>query len=114
MVILFVFFFSSRRRHTRLVSDWSSDVCSSDLAANTNVLRDVNPVIPLVAGLLIAGSVHATKATARPLVNVATLGIGAPEIGRASCRERVEILVVGDAKPETKHDREQARPITNA
>src|SRR5437016_8866413 len=30
-VVLFVFFFSSRRRHTRLVSDWSSDVCSSDL-----------------------------------------------------------------------------------
>src|SRR5262249_29635638 len=27
------FFFSSRRRHTRLVSDWSSDVCSSDLVA---------------------------------------------------------------------------------
>src|SRR5438093_75445 len=28
-----LFFFSSRRRHTRLVSDWSSDVCSSDLLA---------------------------------------------------------------------------------
>src|SRR5437016_9848204 len=28
------FFFSSRRRHTRLVSDWSSDVCSSDLSAS--------------------------------------------------------------------------------
>src|SRR5438046_8314922 len=28
---MFFFFFSSRRRHTRLVSDWSSDVCSSDL-----------------------------------------------------------------------------------
>src|SRR5690242_21959138 len=27
----FVFFFSSRRRHTRLTCDWSSDVCSSDL-----------------------------------------------------------------------------------
>ena len=26
------FFFSSRRRHTRLVRDWSSDVCSSDLS----------------------------------------------------------------------------------
>src|SRR5205814_5527993 len=25
-------FFSSRRRHTRCLSDWSSDVCSSDLA----------------------------------------------------------------------------------
>src|SRR5260221_887110 len=29
----FVFFFSSRRRHTRSLCDWSSDVCSSDLAA---------------------------------------------------------------------------------
>src|SRR5262249_59623099 len=29
------FFFSSRRRHTRLVSDWSSDVCSSDLISIT-------------------------------------------------------------------------------
>src|SRR2546426_9061482 len=29
----FFFFFSSRRRHTRLQGDWSSDVCSSDLAA---------------------------------------------------------------------------------
>src|SRR5205814_6351811 len=28
---LFFFFFSSRRRHTRCLSDWSSDVCSSDL-----------------------------------------------------------------------------------
>src|SRR6266481_6610974 len=27
-----VFFFSSRRRHTRWNCDWSSDVCSSDLA----------------------------------------------------------------------------------
>src|SRR5205814_3139178 len=27
----FYFFFSSRRRHTRCLSDWSSDVCSSDL-----------------------------------------------------------------------------------
>src|SRR5438045_9292561 len=26
-----VFFFSSRRRHTSCLSDWSSDVCSSDL-----------------------------------------------------------------------------------
>src|SRR4051812_50177566 len=30
MVFAF-FFFSSRRRHTRLTCDWSSDVCSSDL-----------------------------------------------------------------------------------
>src|SRR5436189_3500985 len=31
-IIYFVFFFfSSRRRHTRYIGDWSSDVCSSDL-----------------------------------------------------------------------------------
>src|SRR5258707_4093903 len=28
---LLIFFFSSRRRHTRYWRDWSSDVCSSDL-----------------------------------------------------------------------------------
>src|SRR5260370_11053505 len=31
--LIFFFFFSSRRRHTRFKCDWSSDVCSSDLAA---------------------------------------------------------------------------------
>src|SRR5690606_40739642 len=30
-VWVFLFFFSSRRRHTRFSRDWSSDVCSSDL-----------------------------------------------------------------------------------
>src|SRR2546422_11567289 len=30
-MIRFIFFFSSRRRHTRCSRDWSSDVCSSDL-----------------------------------------------------------------------------------
>src|SRR5437899_10091816 len=32
--IMMFFFFSSRRRHTRCLSDWSSDVCSSDLRVN--------------------------------------------------------------------------------
>src|SRR5262245_63688055 len=31
LFFFFFFFFSSRRRHTRCLSDWSSDVCSSDL-----------------------------------------------------------------------------------
>src|SRR5438477_6700570 len=33
-----VFFFSSRRRHTRLTCDWSSDVCSSDLSESAQFL----------------------------------------------------------------------------
>src|SRR5256885_3770371 len=43
----FFFFFSSRRRHTRLQGDWSSDVCSSDLASSSarssNGRRDASP-----------------------------------------------------------------------
>src|SRR6266446_1414606 len=34
------FFFSSRRRHTRLQGDWSSDVCSSDLERFDGTLED--------------------------------------------------------------------------
>src|SRR6266576_5369811 len=32
---MFFFFFSSRRRHTRSLRDWSSDVCSSDLETSS-------------------------------------------------------------------------------
>src|SRR5260221_7777418 len=32
------FFFSSRRRHTRSLCDWSSDVCSSDLAMEPHAI----------------------------------------------------------------------------
>src|SRR5437763_4376922 len=33
------FFFSSRRRHTRYIGDWSSDVCSSDLALSRSIYK---------------------------------------------------------------------------
>src|SRR5207302_7083937 len=42
-----VFFFSSRRRHTRFSRDWSSDVCSSDL-----ILSPIAIAVPL-AGLIV-------------------------------------------------------------
>src|SRR3712207_9255915 len=38
-LLFFVFFFSSRRRHTRYWRDWSSDVCSSDLWVNYDGYR---------------------------------------------------------------------------
>src|SRR5260221_5393795 len=37
----FHFFFASRRRHTRSLCDWSSDVCSSDLP-NCDALERMN------------------------------------------------------------------------
>src|SRR5205814_5264288 len=42
------FFFSSRRRHTRCLSDWSSDVCSSDLVVRK--LQIVKPGIRSAPG----------------------------------------------------------------
>src|SRR5256885_8738975 len=41
-----IFFFSSRRRHTRLQGDWSSDVCSSDLKKVRLEVLDTGPGIP--------------------------------------------------------------------
>src|SRR4051812_49949495 len=40
-LVSLLFFFSSRRRHTRLTCDWSSDVCSSDLIDTRNLIVDV-------------------------------------------------------------------------
>src|SRR5438046_7323784 len=81
-VACYCFFFSSRRRHTRLVSDWSSDVCSSDL-----VERE--------------WSVEGVVRAVLPEIHVLVLTHG--EIGRATCRERVKISVdAGSLKKKTK------------
>src|SRR2546430_14412751 len=40
-----IFFFSSRRRHTRFDCDWSSDVCSSDLSLRSRWLRGLAPAL---------------------------------------------------------------------
>ncbi len=49
-------------------------------AANTGVITDLHPAIPIVLGLLVAFSVHATKAAARPVLNATTLGASAPVV----------------------------------
>src|SRR5690606_40832747 len=50
-----IFFFSSRRRHTRFSRDWSSDVCSSDLNQVTHDLQlwKISNQDDLLEGLLI-------------------------------------------------------------
>src|SRR3712207_2608497 len=49
--VIYVFFFSSRRRHTRYWRDWSSDVCSSDLDRVSpglgNIAARLRKVVPL-------------------------------------------------------------------
>src|SRR5690242_21262973 len=86
------FFFSSRRRHTRLTCDWSSDVCSSDLGldggdglAEAEGDREVTQVVlERLDDFDVAELQH-------PLAPLHHRDLGAQrrEIGRASCRERV-------------------------
>src|SRR2546430_9276292 len=87
-----LFFFSSRRRHTRFDCDWSSDVCSSDLG------RVLDPFAPArrrrsVERLEFLAALERMLAGEglTPLLHQARFGvpISELEIGRASCRERV-------------------------
>src|SRR5204862_4750701 len=73
------FFFSSRRRHTRSLRDWSSDVCSSDLIEFTSTSGRIR--ILLVEFNLLRNTPLRYPV---PLPRIQNGG----EIGRASCRER--------------------------
>src|SRR6266571_7708720 len=64
------FFFSSRRRHTRLTCDWSSDVCSSDLISVALVAATI--VVPLQPTIREAGWQLAVGGT----VYFALIGVG--------------------------------------
>src|SRR5256885_12495632 len=91
LCVLF-FFFSSRRRHTRLQGDWSSDVCSSDLRREQRQL--------LVEGGGVRGgarvrpsstvaAVAASRVSKRRILKIISWYPDQSQIGRASCRERV-------------------------
>src|SRR2546421_5298821 len=90
--IVWLFFFSSRRRHTRSDRDWSSDVCSSDLhdvppgKLCSTVTTSLGPVV-----VTVTPPSKASAAEEFPGGHRATIGgeSSVPEIGRASCRERV-------------------------
>src|SRR5690606_39732368 len=81
------FFFSSRRRHTRFSRDWSSDVCSSDLTQNAaQTAHELSPQsYPIRACSAIRLATGSACRSRQPF-----------QIGRASCRERVSVLEVGE------------------
>src|SRR5256885_17057134 len=101
-VVFFCFFFSSRRRHTRLQGDWSSDVCSSDLEMIESGVIDKanlsNSKVAMVYGQMNEPPgnrlrVGLTGLTMAEYFRDETREDGGKgrdvQIGRASCRERV-------------------------
>src|SRR5437762_11046696 len=60
------FFFSSRRRHTRYIGDWSSDVCSSDLQRTQGWKVGVDGSVAIIA--VGAGGAIDTNSIRSPIV----------------------------------------------
>src|SRR3546814_2887266 len=87
-VFLF-FFFKQKTAYEMRISDWSSDVCSSDLPAKASRATTVAAV------LMIAFMLHSPLVTGNAVTMVPPRIWGSQpmpmtsEIGRASCRERV-------------------------
>src|SRR5256885_8503991 len=90
------FFFSSRRRHTRLQGDWSSDVCSSDLrSAHVGFLVDAAILgFAVGTGFAVVENVYyasVMRDLELGLWLVRGLGTAVMEIGRGAGRGKGEI-----------------------
>src|SRR5262249_58165966 len=99
-----------RRRHTRLVSDWSSDVCSSDLIDATAVVLtlgveaqtrivpvETKPECPFPSTLETVAHVDEGRINLAVPIDVPFAEVNRlieAKIGRASCRERGEMVEV--------------------
>jgi len=68
-------------------------------ASQQSMIQDVSPGLAIVVGLLSAGGVHTLRALARPVVNVATLGIGGPAVSVAEDVGAVGLTVMALAAP---------------
>src|SRR3546814_4548218 len=97
LIILIVFFFKQKTAYEMRISDWSSDVCSSDLTPSRHrslafgvkfvlAFSIANPAILLASW--VGG--RSGEFTQLYLILAAIAAVAAVvEIGRASCRERV-------------------------
>src|SRR5690606_40358249 len=91
------FCFSSRRRHTRFSRDWSSDVCSSDRFPPGLKRFGVEPDRVIFIDLKREKDVLWAMEQGLKCSTLSAVVGELQEIGRASCRERVDISAVGVA-----------------
>src|ERR1035441_8086236 len=94
-----LFFFSSRRRHTRCLSDWSSDVCSSDLWLEIAAPSGTPRIRRRVAGI---AKIRATTSARAPMtrphrpvgLGISMLMVAEPGLGPALGAEAAVVAVV--------------------
>src|SRR3546814_9664134 len=90
LIVLIFFFFKQKTAYEMRISDWSSDVCSSDLAQSIERLGDFSDWSAFKYeenGALVC--FMASEPAKAEGTYTARGKIHAMEIGRASCRERV-------------------------
>src|SRR3546814_7916424 len=94
-LLLFIFFFKQKTAYEMRISDWSSDVCSSDLIIAAAKAGPDAILLPKVESAVQVQQVEALlKANDAPKTAIWCMmetpkGILQAQIGRASCRERV-------------------------
>src|SRR3546814_5515254 len=86
-----VFFFKQKTAYEMRISDWSSDVCSSDLVdiSDDGVEVILQSGAPLIDGWPLPIDFGYQNVFLRNTATQTTEWLTPPEIGRASCRERV-------------------------
>src|SRR5256885_1812499 len=74
-----VFFFSSRRRHTRLQGDWSSDVCSSDLPCS------LSRAPPMLNTIFVIGATVVTTLSTGAVSPAGLSAVGCGDVTTPDC-----------------------------
>src|SRR3546814_5231601 len=86
-LVFYVFFFKQKTAYEMRISDWSSDVCSSDL---TRCFRPCSSAKRTASAFHASGFRQFATLVRRLAANGPQFGaVPPPKIGRASCRERV-------------------------
>src|SRR5690606_40615172 len=101
-----IFFFSSRRRHTRFSRDWSSDVCSSDLAEPVRSQREAEGT----RGSQLAGTRAPVAVRAwQRVTQVAGVSVGSVFAPPAPRSEERRVGREGSSRPGPARDAETRR-----
>ena len=68
-------------------------------AASSNVIRDIHPALAVICGILVAGTVHAAKSSARPLVTATTAGSANPVVSTVEDVTSVVVSILSIVVP---------------